>query len=352
MNLRRAVIETWSRWIDDVAAAVDGAISSARPGRVVDLREQPDGSFLAAERRRGPATSPGEAPLKLEQGAIAGPGRELLARSRVEVLLSPARFVFRGLELPRAAEQFLDGVVRSQIDRLTPWIASDAAFGWSPPVDAGADRIAVMVAATGRELVEPIATAIIAGRAASVQLSTRGEEVSTVIPVLFRQSEQRADGRLRRYLAIAFGFAAVTFLVSLGTWLVAGNFYETRESALQGQIAERRAGLMQPAGSALEQAVQSLQARKRATPSAVLVIDALSKALPDDAHLTELRIEDGKVQMVGLAHDSASLIRLIEQSGHFSQATFFAPTVRAPNGSETFHIEARPEPPFAKDSRN
>ncbi len=149
---------------------------------------------------------------------------------------------------------------------------------------------------------------------------------------------------------MGLGVSVLGFLVSLGAWLVAGGYYDARERELQDQTAERRAELTQQTGSALEQAVQSLQARKRATPSAVLVIEDLSKALPDDAHLTELRIENEKVQMVGLARDSAALIRLIEQSGQFSQATYFAPTVRTANGTETFHIEARPGPPFAQSN--
>ena len=123
-------------------------------------------------------------------------------------MLSPSRFVFRNLELPRGAEQFLEGVVRSQIDRLTPWIASEAAFGWSPPSDAGPDRIAVIVAATDRALIEPFVNAVVTSRADSVQVSTLAEGASTVIPVWFQHTDQRADRRLRRYLAIGFGVAA------------------------------------------------------------------------------------------------------------------------------------------------
>ena len=59
-----------------------------------------------------------------------------------------------------------------------------------------------------------------------------------------------------------------------------------------------------------------------------MVLDALSKTLPDDTHLTEFRIEDGKVQMVGLAGDASQLIPLIKQSRQFTRATFFAPTVK------------------------
>ena len=83
----------------------------------------------------------------------------------------------------------------------------------------------------------------------------------------------------------------------------------------------------------------------------MVVIEALSQILPDNTYLTELRIEADKLRLVGVTQDAPSLIRLIEQSAHFTRATFFAPTTRSPSDpGERFHIEAHIEPVFAPRS--
>jgi general secretion pathway protein L len=178
-------------------------------------------------------------------------------------------------------------------------------------------------------------------------MSTREEESAAEIPV-FTQTSDGADGaRLRRGIMIGFGLSVLAFALTLCVWVILGGAYQSRLTELQNHVAERRAALLRRRGSADEQVVQALQAKKRTAPSAVMTIEALAKILPDDTHLTELRIEDGKVQIVGLSGEAPALIRLIEQSRRFTRATFFAPTVRGTGGGATFHIEARIEPSLA-----
>jgi general secretion pathway protein L len=350
VNAASSIIKALERWLDDVTAGFAQVGATIRRGRTIELIEQPDGSFLALERRKTETKPLNEPPLRVSEDGFAGSTtarlRNLISKSRVDVELAPSRFLFRTLELPLGADQFLEGVVRSQIDRLTPWSADAAAFGWSAPRALGPDRIAVTVAATARELVAPIAKSLIAEHAEGFRLSTRTTDEGAIIPVLTQRTGGGGDAGLRKGVLIGLAAAGLLFLASLAAWLILGNLNESRAWALQAEITRRRAELMH-AGSADQQAVQAMEQRKRTTPSAVIALEELSKALPDEAHLTELRIEDGKIEIIGLARDASALIPLIEQSRQFGQATFVGPTVRVPNGGENFHIEAHLEPSFA-----
>ena len=69
--------------------------------------------------------------------------------------------------------------------------------------------------------------------------------------------------------------------------------------------------------------------------------ETLSKILPDQTYVTELQLEGNKLRLTGITRDAPSLIGLIEQSGDFTRATFFAPTTRsASKTGDRFHIEA------------
>jgi len=342
MNVHK-LSEAFQAWMTTVAEAMLAALGSLRSPRRVCMVEEEVGCL----RVEAGADGAGER-VRLRDGEFvdAVPARlaAALKRSGVELRLAPGRFVFRPLELPARAIEFLDGIVRAQIDRLTPWSATDAVYGWTPPRPIEKDRIGVTVAASARALMAPYVQAFTQLGAPAVVLAVpSGSELQPdTITVLEHRPRGTLDVRqLRRVLKamlIAAGLAALV-AVAADQWV--GADLDAQQQEIARRVAERRSALRRDgAGAAPGQ--QLLERRKQQMAASVMVIDALSAILPDHTYVTELRVEGDRLQIVGMTQDAPSLIRLMEQSPHFTRATFFAPTTRAPGeAGERFHIEAR-----------
>jgi general secretion pathway protein L len=311
---------------------------------VVRLIEDDSGGF-AVETQAKSEDVP--ARIVFAGGVFSAPNlAPVLRGSRVEIVLQPARFLFRPLELPARAADFLEGIVRAQIDRLTPWSASEAVFGCSAPVESGSDSITTMIAATTRKVAMTYVQAVASFHPAAIAVCTDVSERNAGRVKVF---EQKARGhldaaRLSRALSIALGAAAVVALLAVTSAAYVGNSLGAQEAELARQISAQRAAIR--TGSDGDRSpIAALERRKYDTAASVIVLDALSQVLPDNTFVTELHLAGNKLQISGITRDAPSLISLIEQSQHFTRATFYAPTTRSPSDpGERFHIEARVDP--------
>jgi general secretion pathway protein L len=319
--------------LDDAADGFAAISERLRPRRRLLFVEQPDGTLWS------PA---GVGRLEGGRLTFAGVAPEF-SGAEVEFRLSPQRFVFRELELPARAGEFLEGVVRAQIDRLTPWRAGEAAFGWNAPIAQGADRILVTVAATKRET---IAQLLDVGAEAVLVTTAREPDAVPIAVVTQHARASSRQGRWRLALTTALVVSLLCGLAALGAQATVGAALSDEADTLSASLDQRRAALLRRQHANDDPATQALNARKRENPSAVVVLEALSRAIPDEAWLTELRLKGDKVEIAGLATDAALLVKHIEQSPHFSRATFTAPTTRSDEDRESFRIEAHVAPLF------
>jgi general secretion pathway protein L len=341
--------DMFGQWIATVAGAIDIVAGRMLRPRQILLGEGKDGMVLAKAipGRKGPALP--DVSFRLDKGRPNPPlpadWKTAFRGSRVEAMLQSEHVMFSPLDFPTQAGDFLDGMIRAQVDRLTPWTVSDAIFGWSQPANTANDRIEVTFAATSKLKIQPLlqlAHALDVGSVAVFATAPASEGMPTKIK-LFDKSLRSAIGRkvdiprILRAVLLSTGLAAA---LSLLVAVYLGSSLQSEQQELQRRISQRRAALrLDPAagGSGLN----LLAKRKQATPSSVMVLEAISRALPDTTYVTELRIEGDKVQVVGMTQNAPALIRLMEQSPQFTRATFFAPTTHAQNEpGERFHIEA------------
>jgi general secretion pathway protein L len=357
MNVLDMIVGGFWRWLDQVAEQTVALVSRYMKKPTARLVEGDPGHFVLAPSSKQEAADAGTE-LYVENGTIAGgagPKIEAALRGRdIELVLRPDRFVFKPLELPSRATEFLDGVVRAQIDRLTPWRADQAAFGFSAPAEAGPGRIVVTVAATAKAMLLPLASAFRPLGAHSVTMQTARPDEPTVpaITVLKENTARILDvGATRRVLAIGLACALVLSTTAAIAAAIIGDRLQERQDTLAHEIAQRRAaifGALNAPGDPKTIAEGALARRKNKSPSAVIALEILSQILPDDTYVTELRIEGDKLRITGITRDAPRLIRLIEQTRHFRKASFFAPITRlGSDPGDRFSIETQMDPDFS-----
>jgi general secretion pathway protein L len=340
--------ELFSEWIAAVTGAIDSVAGCVLRSPRILLDESEDGTFMttAIESKSMPVLA------SLSFSLVNGrPNPPLPADwvaafrgSRIEAELPSSQVMESPLDFPSRAGDFLDGMVRSQVDRLTPWSVHDAVFGWSPPTATANGRIQMTLAATAKSKIQPLLRLAQSLDAASVAVyATASTSTGSARIKLLDQPLQAATGprmsipRLLRHVLLGLGVAAAASLL-IAAYLESAM--QSQQSELEQRILQRRTALRQDS-NAPGSGLGLLAKRKQTTPSSIMVLEAISRALPDTTYVTELRIEDDKVQIVGMTQDAPSLVRLIEQSPQFTRATFFAPTTHAANeAGERFHIEA------------
>jgi general secretion pathway protein L len=332
----------FGEWIAAVSRAIDALADRFVRSRRILLAEQDDGRFTASTISPENGAALPDVSFRLQGGRPTLPREwtEAFRGSRVEVELQPVHVMTHLLDFPGKASDFLDGMIRAQIDRLTPWTVNDAVFGWSPPAPIGNDRIEVTLAATSKLKVAPLLHLVEALNGASVAVYATAQAGRILLldkPLRSVIGPAVNVPRLLRVILLSAGIAAAASLLIGAYW---GDSLQSELGDVQRRISQRRAALRLEANGATS-SLGLLAKRKQTTPSSVMVLEALSRVLPDTTYVTELRIEGNKMQVVGMTQDAPSLIRLLEQSPQFTRATFFAPTTHAANESaERFHVEA------------
>jgi general secretion pathway protein L len=314
-------------------------VAKLRPRSRLRLVEQASDLFLLVGGD-GRVADP-QMRFRFAAGAFVADGRGSAVgnwkRAEVELVLLDRRFLFPQFQAPRKASEFLAAIVRSQIDRLTPWSRAQAEAGFATAPSAGDETTVTLAAASKAGLDLYVEAARARGADSVVVFAARPDDAP--IQVCVRAVNHAARARsYRRALAAALA-AAVVF--ALGSSALERRFSDQRQAA-QAEVARRIAEARTSAdGAAQDPQLAALLQRKRDNPPAVVILEAVSRALPDDSYLKRLRISGARLEIDGVSRSASSLVALLEQTEPFQRAQFSAPTTPAvAEGAEEFHIAA------------
>ena len=348
-------------WLGELRACLPGAISGGLFGAAERLEVALDaGEARFVLRRNGDARELGRVALDAKPGAKPGKAaakaaNRLLRRNRAAsghvTLRLPASQVLRpNVELPIAAAENLREVLAFEMDRHTPFSSDEVLFDFRVAgSDAELQRLNVEVLVARKRDVEA-ALALAGTMGLSPECVTGPEpehatgapraETFNLLPEAERPHPSRLVPRLVAVAAVVtLGLAGVT----LGLW------FERQQATLErleARVAELRATTGET--GRLEEKVAHLLAisgylveQKRSRPQMVEILDEVTRRLPDEHWLISYSFRNGTVRLAGYSDDPSSVLRLLEQSGLFSEARFAAPVTMDPRiGKERFNLIA------------
>ena len=259
----------------------------------------------------------------------------------VTVRLSEELGLRKILELPAAAKDDLNQVLRFEMDRLTPFRADEVCFAHRVVgSDARTRRLSVeLQLAPKREIDRVLQTARRFGLSpARIELA-RGAEGGHTLNLLSGDSGPGTrDGRLNRALALlALVLAMGAVAIPLQRQRATVAELESEVSAARAQAEESLA--MRDRLGVLTKSAQFVLADKTRQPLVVQVLDELTRLIPDQAHLLQLELREKTVELHGFASTASDLIGLLEQSPLFKAPQFRAPVTQdRRSGAERFHI--------------
>ena len=245
------------------------------------------------------------------------------------------------LDLPLAARDDLDQLLRFEMDRLTPFRADEVYFAQRVlGSDPAGRRIAVELQVAPKRVVEQaLATAQRLGLSpARVELAADPAGGAEPLNLLGNEQGSAREGRATRALVLlALILAVIAVAIPLRRQQARLDELETRVAAARAEAEESlalRARLDQ-----LTESARFLIAEKTGRPMVAEVLAELTRLVPDQAHIVQLDLRDGSVQLHGYAATASDLIGLLDQSELFRTPQFRSPVTQDPrSGTERFHL--------------
>ena len=262
-------------------------------------------------------------------------------RRRVTVRLSDELGLRKILDLPLAAKDDLDQMLRLEMDRLTPFRADEVYFAHRVlGSDARNRRMSVeLQLAPKRELERVLETAqsfgIVPRR---IELAV-GAGVGGTLNLLPGESVHgTGENRLRGALAL------LALILAVSAVAIPLQRQRATVAKLEAQVTAARAEAeesltMRDRLEQLTRSAQFLVADKSRQPLVVQVLDELTRLVPDQAYIIQFELHDQTVEVQGFAATASDLIAVLEQSPLFKAPQFRSPVTQdRRSGAERFHV--------------
>ena len=246
-------------------------------------------------------------------------GRLRMDRYDVVLRIPAAHALRKTLTMPRAAADNLRQVLTFEMDRQTPFSADQVYFDYLVgAASPSSETMDVELVACPKGDVDAAIERARAWRIRPtiVDIAGGGRKEPARINLRPVSPGRKSGSGMTRLTA---GLAVIAVL--LGAVALFLQLDRQRRTAELMQAEANKAKVVATAAAKLRENIvelaggaEFLAKRKRATPRFVETLDALTRLLPDDTWLQQLRINGDEVRLTGFSAAASSLIGLIEQS--------------------------------------
>jgi general secretion pathway protein L len=256
-------------------------------------------------------------PLPLQEPELEKVLGNRLAALPRWLLLPPGRILRRSLLLPAAAAERLRDVVGFEVDRQTPFTMGAVRFDARllqrrPDGQLEAELVAVPRPAFDEAMaaVGDLAASLVGVEASDAQGSPLG------VNLLPLEQRRHRHNPLRTW-NLALAAIAVLALVACA-WQVLDNRRQAAAAfAAQVEVRANQARVVAAQRQRLVDVVEGaafLDRSRASLPTAVEVMDEVSRRLPDNTYLEKLSIEGHQLLLIGLSPEASSLVAKMEGS--------------------------------------
>ena len=389
-NWRRRVRESanraglprfWRWWMSELAPLLPGVSRAAiqrRFARPVIELSNGQALFWRPEMNNGTARlSVTEAvALTGDAGAVLAAGRAAVARlaanasggiaaPKVIVALNPRQVLRKELSLPAAVEENLIQALSYDLDRHTPFRPEQLYFDATViGRDAAKKTLRVDWVAALKTIVDGAKRQVEEWGAVAVAVVPGPPTTTPTKLNLLPNAARPRPLQWRRWQV----WVPLALIATLGIAAVFVPLLQKRQYAIGLTALNAEAGVQAQAADKLRQQLERMQndynyilAKKYAYPSAVHVLDEVTRVLPDDTWITQLELKaSGRAKetqhdlyLRGESGNAGKLIALLEESKLVELVTPRSPTTKIQGSAgEIFDLGARlrslsPPPPVA-----
>ena len=168
-------------------------------------------------------------------------------------------------------------------------------------------------------------------------------EASLIGNFLRHENPEPAGGKSLSVINAVLGAVLIIALISWGLSYPIKDEMRLRQLQGENKKFEPAIEALRREESQLQQlnkevgALADLQARRG---EVLRILDELSRVVPNNAHLSNLRYRAGVLEVQGNAENASALIPLLERSPVFENVAFNAPSNRGRDNRETFSLKA------------